>query len=70
MLYCAAQCGVCGDIVLATSPTQPTICSCKDVTITGNECSSTIQYKKQEPRSFQMEIEDVPPSGIIKDKKG
>jgi hypothetical protein len=65
MTVCAAQCGLCGDIVLAIDATQPVFCSCGNISITGNSQSSTTKYKKQEPKAFQIEIGELPKGGIL-----
>jgi hypothetical protein len=66
MIYCAAQCSACSDIVLAISLTRAVHCSCKGIHISGDSQSSSTNYGTQQPIAFQIEIDVAPVSGVIK----
>lgn len=70
MVFCAAQCSICKDIVLAIDQKQSIVCSCGEISITGNANSSSTQYRNEKPKAFQLEIDTPPSSGIIKESSG
>jgi hypothetical protein len=65
MVYSAAQCKLCGDIVLALYPTQFVKCSCWSTGIAGTDSTSTVRYKSATPDTFRVELEAAPTSGVL-----